>query len=99
MFDKRFWIAALERAIKTAAQAGVIYVGASQVSAWEFNWIGFLGYAIMGFVLSVMTSIVSANFGSNPGPSLADETIEPDPILVEVEVPRASARSSKKPGV
>lgn len=89
MFDKRFWIATLERAVKTAAQAGVIYIGAAQVSAWNFDWLGLLGYAIMGFVLSVLTSLVSANFGKNPGPSLADETIEPGSAILEVADPEA----------
>jgi len=92
MYDKRFWIAAGERAAKTAAQAAVLAILGSgmlseaAVDAFTVNWLMVLGFAIGGAILSALTSIASAPLGANPGPSLADETVEPDPILVEVEV-------------
>jgi hypothetical protein len=92
MYDKRFWIAAGERAAKTAAQAAVLAILGSgmmsdaAVDAFTINWLMVLGFAVGGAILSALTSIGSAPLGVNPGPSLADETIEPDPILVEVEV-------------
>lgn len=86
MFDQRFWIAASERAIKTFAQALLALIGTGMVGVLELDWLQMFSVAITATIVSVLTSIVSANFGPNPGPSLADETIEPEPILVEVEV-------------
>ena len=102
MFDKRFWIAASERAAKTAAQAAILAIlgsaalTESAVNALGVDWLTVLGFALGGAVLSYLTSIVSANFGKNPGPSLADETIEPDPVIVEVEVPAKKPAARKK---
>lgn len=85
MFDQRFWIAAAERAIKTFAQALLALIGTGMVGIMELDWLQMLSVAATATVVSLLTSVVSANFGPNPGPSLADETVEPDPIIVEVE--------------
>lgn len=86
MFDQRFWIAAAERAIKTFAQALIALIGTQMVNIVDLDWPQMLGASATAALISVLTSLVSANFGPNPGPSLADETIEPDPVIVEVEV-------------
>lgn len=102
LYDIRFWRAAGERAAKTAAQAAILAIlgsgmmSAEAVNAFEINWPVVLGFAIGGAVLSVLTSVVSANFGKNAGPSLADETIEPDPVIVEVEAQPKTAAGAKK---
>lgn len=83
--DSRFWVSSAERAIKTFAQALVALIGTSAMSIIELDWTQMLGISATAAVVSVLTSIASANFGPNPGPSLTDETIEPDPIIVEVE--------------
>ena len=85
MYDIRFWRAAGERAIKTLAQTLVALIGTTAVNIIDLDWAQMFGVAATATVLSVLTSIASANFGST-GPSLADETIEPDPIVVEVPV-------------
>lgn len=85
MFDQRFWIATAERAIKTFAQALIALIGTQMVNIVSLDWPQMLGAAATAALVSVLTSLVSANFGPNPGPSLADETIEPDPVIVEVE--------------
>lgn len=85
MFDQRFWIATAERAIKTFAQALIALIGTQMVNIVSLDWPQMLGASATAALVSVLTSIVSANFGPNPGPSLADETIEPDPVIVEVE--------------
>lgn len=103
LYDIRFWRAAGERAAKTAAQAAILAIlgsgmmSAEAVNAFEINWLVVLGFAVGGAVLSVLTSVVSANFGKNAGPSLADETIEPDPVIIEVEAAssRTTARAKK----
>ena len=84
MYDIRFWKAASERAIKTLAQTLVALIGANAVSIMDLDWAQMLGVAATATVLSFLTSVASAKFGPT-GPSLADETIEPDPIIVEVD--------------
>ena len=83
--DSRFWIASVERAVKTFAQALVALIGTSAMSIVELDWAQMLGVSATAAVVSILTSVASANFGPNYGPSLADETVEPDPIIVEVE--------------
>jgi len=85
MFDLRFWHATAERAIKTFAQSLIALIGTQTVNIISLDWPQMLGAAATATLLSVLTSVVSANFGKNPGPSLSDETIEPDPVIVEVE--------------
>jgi hypothetical protein len=86
MFDQRFWISTAERAVKTFAQAMIALIGTDMMGITSLDWNALLAASATATLLSVLTSIASANFGPNPGPSLADETIEPEPILVEIEV-------------
>lgn len=83
MFNKKFWIAASERAAKTFAQAAVLAIlgtgmmAASDVTvnAFTVDWLTVLGFAVGGAVLSYLTSVISAPMGKNFGPSLADEEL------------------------
>lgn len=81
MFGGAFWKETFERAIKTAAQFAIFYlVGANTSPDSPINFFnasfkpedlfGFLG---SGFVLSLLTSIVSAPIGRNNSPNLVDE--------------------------
>lgn len=88
MYDLRFWKAAGERAIKTLAQTLVALIGTSAVSIIDLDWAQMLGVSLTATVLSILSSVASANIGKNPGPSLADETVEPDPVIVEVPEPK-----------
>ncbi len=103
MYDIRFWKAAGERSAKTAAQAAILAILGSgmmseeAVNAFSVNWLAVIGFALGGAILSVLTSLISAPLGKNAGPSLADETIEPDPVIVEVEVARPRAAAKKAP--
>jgi hypothetical protein len=83
MYDLRFWKASIERAVKTFAQTLVALIGTTAVTIVDLDWMQMLGVSATATLLSVLTSLASANFGST-GPSLADETVEPDPIIVEV---------------
>ena len=85
MFDSRFWIAASERAAKTFAQTLVALIGTGAVGVMDIDWLQMLGISATATILSLLSSVASANFGSHNGPSLADETIEPDPIIIEGE--------------
>lgn len=72
MFTRAFWSAALERAIKTAAQSAVLVIGADQFNALAVSWPEVGGFALGGFVLSVLTSVGSDYFTSEDGPSLTN---------------------------
>lgn len=72
MFTRAFWAAALERAIKTAAQSAVLVIGADQFDALAVSWPEVGGFALGGFVLSVLTSVGSDAVSSQHGPSLTN---------------------------
>ena len=54
---KAWAIAALIRALKTWAQAGVAFIGTAAVGILGFDWIGFLSITGMAFILSWLTSV------------------------------------------
>lgn len=74
MFTVKFWKLATERAVKSAAQAVLLALGASNsgpVNALEFDYKLGLGFAAGGALLSFVTSIVSAPMSGDPAsPSL-----------------------------
>lgn len=96
MFDNKFWVAAAERAIKTFAQTLVALLGTEMVGIHTLDWGMMISTALTATVLSVLTSLASANFGKNPGPSLVDESTHPDTVVVEVEVPAAPKKAAAK---
>lgn len=75
-FTQEFWIAALERAIKTTAQvvagSGLIAV----VPGLPFDWRAVLALGIVTFFLSIFTSIGSATVGDKGSPSLGGEVLK-----------------------
>ncbi len=91
IFSREFTLAAVERAVKTAAQAAVLAIlgtgamEAAQTDAFSVNWLAVLGFALGGFVLSYLTSLSSSNFGEYFGPSLVDEAVMVEEIVVQVE--------------
>lgn len=71
IFTKTFWLEALERALKTVAQALILMWGAAEgFNLFEANWETVGGTALGGFIISILTSIVSSPFGRNNSPSL-----------------------------
>lgn len=77
--SKEFWIAAAERAIKTAAQTAIALIGTDQVGILDLDW-GQVGSVVAtAVVLSVLTSVGSGANGT--GPSLVKaETVSPEVI-------------------
>lgn len=69
MFNREFAVDALERAVKTFAQA-LLAVLAVGTPLWEIPWTEGLGIAATATVISVLTSIASAGLGS-PGSASA----------------------------
>lgn len=69
-------IAALIRALRTWAQAGVAYIGTSAVGILGFDWIGFFSITGMSFLLSWLTSVAGlpeASEGENLPSMMASE--------------------------
>jgi len=93
IFTRAFTLAALERALKTAAQVAILAIigtGAAaaadaQINAFTVDWLAVLGFAVGGFVLSYLTSISSARLGKWEGPSLVDEAIVSDEVDMDFE--------------
>jgi hypothetical protein len=74
---KKFISAVSERAIKTFAQAFLASIGANTVFA--VSGLEALQIALSASVISVITSLASAQFGSH-GPSLASESVVNDEV-------------------
>lgn len=72
MFTRKFINETAERAIKSAAQAALLVLGADQLNVVTAAWADVAGFAAGGAVLSVLTSIVSANIGPKDSPSVVD---------------------------
>ncbi len=74
MFTKAFWVASIERAIKSAAQVTILVLGqdVTGVDLCSVDLANGASFAGGGFVLSVLTSIVSAQVGPKDSPSLVD---------------------------
>jgi hypothetical protein len=73
VFTIVFWKLSLERAIKTAAQAAVLAFMASDatsVNLFDLSVGPVVGFALGGFVLSLLTSVGSAQIGDDSTPSL-----------------------------
>lgn len=74
MFDRLFWSATAERAIKTLAQSLVALFVAGQ-TILTIDWKQALAVAGTAAVLSILTSLASARVGAFDGPSLTSEAV------------------------
>lgn len=66
IFTRTFWTEASERAVKSAAQAAILVVGADQVNVLQLDWPNVVGFAAGGAVLSLLTSVASASKDGSP---------------------------------
>jgi hypothetical protein len=77
MFTKLFWLDATERAIKTAAQAGLLSVGASEAfNLFTLDVRTFAGFMLGGAFLSLLSSVASAAKSGTDTASLTVDTKE-----------------------
>ena len=60
MLAKTFWIAAIERAIKTLAQTAAALLTGSATGLLEVDWLQLASVAGMAALVSLLTSIASA---------------------------------------
>lgn len=72
---RAYLLAVLERATKTAAQSALLVLGADQINALNASWGDVGGFALGGFVLSILTSVATSGFGGN-GPSATTERVD-----------------------
>jgi hypothetical protein len=72
---KKYALAIADRAVRTAAQSALLVFGADQVNVLEADWVVVGGFAAGGFVLSVLTSLVTGGL-TGQGPSLTTEHVE-----------------------
>jgi hypothetical protein len=71
-----FWSAAIERAVKTAAQSVLVVLGVGATTPADIDWKEALLGAGIGALMSLLTSIASSGVG-NVGPSLTSEVLSP----------------------
>ena len=58
--NRKFWNVALDRAVRSAAQAALLVLGADQVptlDAFAVDWQTVASFGVGGFVLSLLTSL------------------------------------------
>lgn len=73
MFSRDFWIAATERAAKTAAQVFLALAGATVFNVLTADWLALVGVTVGAALLSYATSLVSAEATKSGTPSLVPE--------------------------
>ena len=56
MNNKQFWLAALNRAVRTVAQTAVATIGTAALLS-EVNWTAVVSASVLAGVLSILTSI------------------------------------------
>lgn len=69
-YRRNFWVETSERAIKSAGQAALLFVGADQFNVLAFDWATLGGFALGGAVLSILTSVASAPIAGGDTPSV-----------------------------
>lgn len=56
MFNKRFWQAAIIRAVRTVAQTAIATIGTAALLS-QVNWLAVLSASALAGILSILTSI------------------------------------------
>lgn len=74
MFTRKFWKDAFERAVKTAAQAGIAAIGTATVLS--VSWPAVLAIVATATLLSVLTSITTNAVSDTDTASLVVDTVE-----------------------
>jgi hypothetical protein len=82
-----FWVAALERAVKTFAQSILAVLAVAGVTPADIDWKEALAVGGIGALASLLTSVASAPIG-NAGPSAATEVLTPPAAAVPADAPQ-----------
>ena len=59
MFNKLFWKASLNRAIRTMAQTALANIAGTAICLADVNWLYVLSVSVLAGILSVLTSIAT----------------------------------------
>jgi hypothetical protein len=70
VFTLVFWAQALERALKSTAQALLVVWGSAEVNVLTVNWTTAVGVALTAGLVSLLASVASLPFGPTNSPSL-----------------------------
>lgn len=73
MWTGSFWKAAAERAVKTAAQVTVTFLGADALNLFSVDYERVGGIALGAAVVSLLTSVASSGVAEKGTPSLVSE--------------------------
>lgn len=73
MWTKAFWKGAVERAIKTYAQAALALLTGDGLGVLDVDWGTVASVGGLAAIASVLTSLVSAGAGPAGSPSLVDD--------------------------
>lgn len=76
--SKAFWAGALERAVKSAAQAAILAFGAEQLNVLHAAWLSVGGLAGGAAVLSVLTSLITPSMVTKAGTPTPDPAKQAD---------------------
>ncbi len=94
-FDNAFWVAAAERALKTFFQTLAATLGTDAVGFLSVDPIEAVTLAVAAGIISLVTSLASANIGA-AGPSIiGEETTQPRTVVVEVAAAPKKAAAKK----
>lgn len=81
MFNRKFWRAVVERALKTLGQTAAALLIANGTGLLDTDWLGLLSAAGMAALLSVLTNI-GVGAATDGGPSIGNVEVvseEPNP--------------------
>lgn len=73
MWTRKFWIAAVERAVKTAAQVALAFFVVGTTDLFSVEWQAVLSGVGVAVIASLLTSIASEPFGPKESPSLVGD--------------------------
>ncbi len=72
---KKYWLDVLERAVKTAAQTAIGVIS-THTMIGDIDWPSILSITATSTIVSVLTSIVSSNFGESGTASILKKKVE-----------------------
>lgn len=72
LVTRKFWIDAIERAVKTVAQVAMSIIGTTAVYLSDVNWTLVASAAVLGGIVSILMSIASAGINEKGSASLVE---------------------------
>jgi hypothetical protein len=89
MWTKKFWMDAVERAVKTAAEVAGGYIAAVAITDWTAGWASALTVIGIATGLSVVASLLSSLRGDHESASALAPSVVPAPPTTLAQPPAA----------